>query len=202
MKTLSLEMMSASPSDWCTDNLYKIIEVTENVKDLIVCHFIKLNELIKRIDIFKKQSKYDWLQSKQKVAMNAEFYSYLRKNTKLLDSELNSLNLNFQHYENSIQQFKNLANDQDDLVEKLFFKFQQDLSLDKMLSGGSEVPKLKYNPIYDEIRKLEVGSTELSLDILENTYQHNFELLISVKQSQEGVFLQADTIIKDMRKQF
>lgn len=203
MNTLSFEMMSAGHNDLCANDFYKIIEFTESVKELIVCHFIKLNELIKRINIFKKQSEYDWLQSNQKIAMNAEFYSYLRKNTKLLDSDLKNLSLNFMEYKESLEQFRIQAYNQEDLIEKLYFKYQQNLTLDDLLNGHSvQISTLKHNPIYDEFRKLEQGKTELSLDILESTYKHNFELLTSVKESQEGVFLQADTIIKDMRKQF
>lgn len=198
MNTLSFEMMSANQYDWAK-GFNEIIQATENVKDLIVCHFIKLNELLKRINIYKKQSNYDWVQSRQKVAMKSEFYSYLRMNTRMLNNEFNDLNKDFLLYKDSVDKFKDnvLENDVPLAIE------YKEITLEKLLSGDFQsITNIQQNPLLHEIHKFETQSNQLSLDMLNNTYQYNYQLFASVRLSQEGIFLQADTIIKDMRKQF
>jgi hypothetical protein len=198
MNTLSFEMMSANQNDW-TGKFYEIIQATENVKDLIVCHFIKLNELLKRINVFKKQSNYDWIHSKQKIAIKSEFYYYLRLNTRILKSEFNELNKDFLLYKDTLDQFKITVMERDIPIANEY----KDITLDKLLNGDLYViPDPKKNPLMGEVYKYESASTDLSIDILNNTYQYNYDLFDSVKASHEGIFLQADTIIKDMRKQF
>lgn len=198
MNTLSFEMMSADHNDWFR-GLNEIIQATENVKDLIVCHFIKLNELLKRINIYKKQSNYEWVQSQQKVAMKSEFYSYLRMNTRILDNEFNALNKDFLLYKDSIDKFKVNILDQDIPIASEF----KEITLEKLLNGEIEaLTKVKLNPSVIEIHNLEAKSTKMSIDMLDNTYLYNYQLFTSVKSSQDGIFSQADTIIKDMRKQF
>ncbi|HGF9504073.1 TPA: hypothetical protein ACJEU7_001268 [Acinetobacter baumannii] len=156
--------------------LSKINLLSDAMQSSLSFHFSKIKRFDERINTFQNYTNQDFLMNN--VALNSDFYGYIKNNRKQIESELDSLFDQYKKYKVQVNEIsldlKNSEKTNNKIVEK-----------DGVICFNSSS---KYEKDF--------------LNQLEQLEHESENLLTKIELEQKQLFEKTDSLIERMRKQF
>ncbi|OIH12075.1 hypothetical protein A7M79_00895 [Acinetobacter baumannii] len=156
--------------------LSKINLLSDAMQSSLSFHFSKIKRFDERINTFQNYTNQDFLMNN--VALNSDFYGYIKNNRKQIESELDSLFDQYKKYKVQVNEIsldlKNSEKTNNKVVEK-----------DGVICFNSSS---KYEKDF--------------LNQLEQLEHESENLLTKIELEQKQLFEKTDSLIERMRKQF